>query len=43
VGGKEGGGARLTSQGKEFLDQYSAFRKGLEGVVAKKFAAAFKK
>jgi molybdate transport system regulatory protein len=43
VGGKEGGGAQLTPQGKEFLNQYSAFRKGLEGVVAKKFTAAFRK
>jgi molybdate transport system regulatory protein len=43
IGGKEGGGAQLTSQGKEFLNQYSAFRKGLDGVVEKKFTAAFKK
>jgi molybdate transport system regulatory protein len=43
VGGKEGGSARLTPQGKEFLNQYSAFRRGLDEVIGKKFLKAFKK
>jgi molybdate transport system regulatory protein len=43
VGGKEGGNARLTPQGKEFLNQYSAFRRGLDEVIGKRFLKAFKK
>jgi molybdate transport repressor ModE-like protein len=42
VGGKDGGSAKLTAEGKEFLQQYDAFRKGLDGVIGKKFTAAFK-
>ena len=42
VGGKDGGRARLTLQGKEFLDQYSAFQEGLPEMIEKKFRAAFK-
>jgi len=42
VGGKEGGRAQLTPKGKEFLNQYSAFQKGLDEVIEKKFKAAFK-
>ena len=42
VGGKEGGKAGLTPKGKEFLSQYSAFQKGLDKVIEKKFKAAFK-
>jgi len=42
VGGKEGGGARLTPQGNELLNQYSAFRKGLDEAVESKFRRYFK-
>jgi molybdate transport system regulatory protein len=42
VGGKEGGGAQLTLQGKELLNQYSAFRKGLDEAVESKFRRYFK-
>ena len=42
VGGKEGGGARLTLQGKELLNQYSTFRKGLDEAVENKFRRYFK-
>jgi len=42
VGGKEGGGARLTLQGNELLNQYSAFRKGLDEAVENKFRRYFK-
>jgi len=43
VGGKEGGGAQVTSPGKRLLSQYDAFRKGLNQSVASKFKGAFKK
>ncbi len=43
VGGKEGGGAQVTLQGKRLLEQYDAFRKGLDQAVASKFKGAFKK
>lgn len=42
VGGKEGGRARLTPKGRELLSQYSAFQKGLDKVIGKKFKTAFK-
>lgn len=42
VGGREGGGAKLTPPGKEFLKQYSAFRKGLDEYIEDKFKRAFK-
>jgi molybdate transport system regulatory protein len=41
VGGKEGGSAKLTAQARGFLKQYDSFRKGLNGVIQKKFTAAF--
>ena len=41
VGGKEGGKARLTPKGREFLGQYSIFQKGLAEVIEKKFKACF--
>ncbi len=37
VGGKEGGGAQLTPQGKQFLAQYDALRKSLDRSVATNF------
>ena len=42
VGGKEGGGAQLTPQGKRFLTQYDALRKSLDRVVATNFKKAFR-
>ncbi len=42
VGGKEGGRAKLTPKGKEFVNQYFTFQKGLDEIVEKKFRAAFK-
>ncbi len=42
VGGKEGGKARLTPKGKEFLGQYDTFQRGLAELIEKKFRAAFK-
>ena len=42
IGGREGGGARLTPQGKEFLRRYSAFREGLDEYIEEKFRRAFK-
>ena len=43
VGGRDGGSAKLTLQGKEFLNRYDSFRNGLDEVIEKKFTAAFKK
>ncbi len=43
VGGKEGGSAKLTPEGRRFLNQYSAFRKGLDETIEKKFQRAFKR
>jgi molybdate transport repressor ModE-like protein len=42
VGGKDGGSAKLTAQGKEFLLNYSSFRKGLDELIERKFKNAFK-
>jgi molybdate transport system regulatory protein len=42
VGGREGGGARLTLQGKDFLRRYSVFREGLDEYIEGKFRKAFK-
>ena len=41
IGGKEGGGARLTSQGRDFLKRYFAFREGLDEYIENKFKKAF--
>lgn len=41
VGGKEGGGARLTREGREFLKKYSAFRDGIDEFIERKFRIAF--
>jgi molybdate transport system regulatory protein len=43
VGGKEGGGAQLTSQARKFLSEYDVFRKGLDQSISNKFKSAFKK
>jgi len=42
IGGREGGGAKLTPQGKEFLRRYSAFREGLDEYIENKFKKVFK-
>jgi molybdate transport system regulatory protein len=42
VGGKDGGGAKLTPKGMEFLNRYDSFRKGLEKAIAGKFKNTFK-
>ena len=41
VGGKEGGGAWLTPEGKKFVERYFAFEEGLEDYIKSKFKTAF--
>ena len=41
IGGREGGGAKLTPEGKAFLAHYEAFSKGLDELIQKKFKKAF--
>ncbi|HEY7648003.1 MAG TPA: LysR family transcriptional regulator [Methylomirabilota bacterium] len=41
-GGGAHGGARLTKDGRRFLQRYWDFRQGLERVTDRQFAAAFK-
>lgn len=36
IGGRQGGGARLTPQGMNFLRRYSGFRDGLEEYIEEK-------
>jgi molybdate transport system regulatory protein len=43
IGGREGGGARLTQEGREFLKTYSSFRDGINEFIDNKFKEAFKK
>ncbi len=42
VGGREGGGAKLTPPGKEFLKRYLAFREGLDEYIEDRFRKAFR-
>jgi molybdate transport system regulatory protein len=42
-GGGTKGGTRLTPEGRRFLQQYWAFRRGLEGVASRQFSKAFKR
>lgn len=42
VGGKEGGGSRLTPLGRDFLQRYLTFREGLDEYIEDKFKKAFK-
>ena len=42
VGGRDGGGAKLTPSGKDFLKRYLAFREGLDEYIGEKFKQAFK-
>ena len=42
VGGRDGGGARLTPKGKDFLRRYLVFSKGFEEYIEKRFKRAFK-
>lgn len=41
IGGKGGGGSKLTKHGKDFLMRYKAFRQGINEMVDKKFKEAF--
>jgi molybdate transport system regulatory protein len=40
-GGGARGGARLTREGRQFLERYRKFRRGLDRVVGREFARAF--
>jgi molybdate transport system regulatory protein len=42
IGGRKGGGAKLTLQGKDFLQRFFKFRDGLDEYIADKFLTAFK-
>ncbi len=42
-GGGVEGGTRLTPKGREFLKGYRQFRRGLDGIISRKFKAAFRK
>ena len=42
VGGRDGGGARLTPKGRDFLRRYLVFSKGLDDYIEKRFKRAFK-
>jgi molybdate transport repressor ModE-like protein len=42
IGGREGGGAKLTPQGGDFLRRYLAFCEGLDENIENKFKKAFK-
>jgi len=42
VGGRDGGGARLTPKGRDFLRRYLVFSKGLDDYMDKRFKRAFK-
>ncbi|MBI4495816.1 MAG: LysR family transcriptional regulator [Deltaproteobacteria bacterium] len=43
VGGREGGSAKLTPQGNQFLRQFSSFCQGLDDFIEKKFRSAFQR
>jgi molybdate transport system regulatory protein len=43
IGGSDGGGANLTTEGKAFLAKYEAFSKGLDKLIENKFSKAFSK
>ena len=42
VGGRDGGGARLTPEGRDFLRRYQVFSNGLDEYIDKRFKRAFK-
>ena len=42
VGGRDGGGAKLTPSGRDFLKRYLTFREGLDEYIGEKFKKAFK-
>jgi molybdate transport system regulatory protein len=42
-GGGVAGGTRLTLEGRRFLQQYWAFRRGLEVVASRRFTRTFKR
>ena len=43
IGGKGGGGARLTPAGRKAIEQFRRFSAGFDGEVAKRYRAAFDK
>ena len=43
TGGKKGGGARLTTPGRDFVARYMRFSDGLEEIIQMKFQEAFQK
>jgi len=43
TGGREGGGARLTTPGRDFVARYMRFSDGLEEIIQMKFQEAFQK
>lgn len=42
AGGKNGGGARLTEEAREFLRKYEALEEGIRKIVDKRFRRIFK-
>jgi molybdate transport system regulatory protein len=42
VGGRGGGGAKLTTPGRHFLKRYLTFREGLDEYIEEKFRKAFR-
>lgn len=43
VGGKGGGGARLTPAGRKAIEQFNRFSEGFDAEVARRYRAAFVK
>src|SRR4030043_766348 len=43
LGGKDGGGARLTPKGKEFIGKVDSLLKDLQGIVEKRFKQKFER
>lgn len=42
AGGKNGGGAVLTAEAREFLEKYEALEKGIQELVDRRFRSVFK-
>ncbi len=42
AGGRNGGGATLTEDAREFLRKYEALERGIQGLVDKRFRTIFK-
>ena len=43
AGGKNGGGATLTNEAKEFLKKYEALENGIKEIVDEKFKRIFER